>query len=148
MMIDALRYPQLWHLTPCFHIPSFLADFSRQRDTYDTDFLAVVMALSTFTLVGIPKAWLPFEKAEIYGKVWDCIEGTQAILFTLQNYPPTLSTSMYLGHGYHSALTKCCLPHSRGSLPDRLRLSQPGYGWAFNVTWRPDYPRIYVSSLV
>ncbi|GHJ86157.1 hypothetical protein NliqN6_2559 [Naganishia liquefaciens] len=82
----------LWHLTPCFHIPSFLADFARQRDTYDTDFLAVVMALSTFTLLCIPKAWLPFEKAEVYGKVWDCIEGTQAILYTLQNYPPTLST--------------------------------------------------------
>lgn len=86
---------QLWHLTPCFHIPSFLADFARKRDTYDKDFLAVVMALATFTLVGIPKGWLPFEKSEIYGKVWDCIEGTQAILYTLQTFPPTLSTSMY-----------------------------------------------------
>ncbi|KAJ9107558.1 hypothetical protein QFC21_001017 [Naganishia friedmannii] len=82
----------LWHLTPCFHIPSFLADFSAQRDLHDTDFLAVVMALSTFTLVALPKAWLPLEKSGIYQKVWDSLEGLQAILFTLQNYPPTLST--------------------------------------------------------
>ncbi|KAJ9110589.1 hypothetical protein QFC20_002919 [Naganishia adeliensis] len=82
----------LWHLTPCFHIPSFLEDFSRGRDAYDKDFLAVVMALSTFTLIGIPKGWLPFDKSELYDKAWDCIQETQAILFTLQNYPPTLST--------------------------------------------------------
>lgn len=76
---------QLWHLTPCFHIPSFLADFSAQRDLHDTDFLAVVMALSTFTLVAIPKAWLPLDKSDIYQRVWDSLEGLQAILFALQN---------------------------------------------------------------
>lgn len=83
------------------------------------------------TLVGIPKGWLPFEKAEIYGKAWDCIEGTQAILFTLQNHPPTLSTSKseFQSHGFKDLTFNIS---SRGALSDLFRLCQPRPDRAFH----------------
>lgn len=91
-----LTVRQLWQLVPLIHPPTQMANFASRTDEVDGEYLAIVLAISTYTVAFVPNDWLPIaadQLPEFFSRCVGELDGSLQELIAVSNCGPSSSAA-------------------------------------------------------